>query len=197
MSSGSTIIIPGLTAANNVNVEATIQSLFDSGMSLCDVRAQFPCLSNNDFYGLNYEGGIIFWVNGCSGYVAAPNDQSSAAPWWDGPPIYVGIEQASFGSESETASIVAALGGPGNYAASICDDLVLNGYSDWFLPGWFSILDMEFNLGLGGSANLSGDYWCSWENNTNAAEARFIVIGGTNGFGNKAGQRKVRAIRQF
>ena len=193
LSSGNSIKIPGITAANNPN----IQNLINNGMSVCDIRTQYPCLDDSLFYGLNYEGGIIFLLQGCSGYVAAPNDQSGGATWWNGTPVFTGIGSGSYGSESETSNIVSAIGGPGNYAASLCDDLVLNGYSDWFLPGWLSIIYMAGVLEACCSANSSGDYWCSWENDINASEARWIVIGGTNGFGNKAVQRKIRAIRQF
>lgn len=191
LSSGNSIKIPGITAANNPN----IQNLINNGMSVCDIRTQYPCLDDSLFYGLNYEGGIIFLLQGCSGYVAAPNDQSGGATWWNGTPVFTGIGSGSYGSESETSNIVSAIGGPGNYAASLCDDLVLNGYSDWFLPGWLSIANMNGNLGPNGVGILSGAYWSSWENND--SEARYLVMGGTNGFMNKGNSYKVRAVRQF
>lgn len=193
LSSGNSIKIPGITAANVPN----IQTLINNGMSVCDIKTQYPCIDDSMFYGLNYEGGIIFLIQGCSGYVAAPNDQSSGTTWWNSTPIFVGIGSASYGSVIETSNIVSANGGPGNYAASLCDELVLNDYSDWFLPGWISIANMSRNLGPNGAGILSGAYWCSWENNT--SEARYIVIGipGTNGFMNKGNSHKVRAVRQF
>ena len=194
LSSGNTVKIPGISSANNVP-PLDIQNLLNSGMSVCDIKAQNPCMPDSAFYGLNYEGGIIFLVQGCSGYVAAPNDQSSGTTWWNGTSIFVGIGSASYGSVSETSNIVSAIGVPGNYAASLCDDLVLNGYSDWFLPGWISIANMSINLGPNGAGILSGAYWCSWENND--SEARYIVMGGTNGFMNKGNSYRVRAVRQF
>lgn len=198
LSSGNSIKIPGITAANEPTISPSIiQTFINNGMSVCDIKAQYCPYSITDsmFYGLNYEGGIIFSVQGCSGYVAAPNDQSSGTTWWNGTPIFVGIGPSSYGSVSETSNIVSAIGVSGNYAASLCDDLVLNGYSDWFLPGWISIATMNGNLGPSGAGILSGAYWCSWENN--ASEARYIVMGGTNGFMNKGNSYKVRAIRQF
>ena len=54
---------------------------------------------------------------------------------------------------------------------------------------------MRNNLGPNGAGILSGAYWCSWENND--SEARYNVMGGTNGFMNKGNSYKVRAVRQF
>ena len=194
LSSGNSIKIPGITAAN-IPSPSSIQNFINNGMSVCEIKQQYPCIPDSAFYGLNYEGGIIFLFQGCSGYVAAPNDQSSGTTWWNGTPIFVGIGSGSYGSVSETSNIVSAMGGTGNYAASLCDDLVLNGYSDWFLPGWISIANMSSNLGPNGAGILSGAYWSSWENND--SEARYIVMGGTNGFMNKGNSYKVRAVRQF
>jgi hypothetical protein len=195
LSSGNKVKIPGIASANNVP-PLDLQNLLNSGMSVCDIQTQYDCIPNSAFYGLNYEGGIIFLVQGCSGYVAAPNDQSSGTTWWNGTPIFVGIPNNSYGSVSETSNIVSAIGVSGNYAASLCDDLVLNGYSDWFLPGWTSIVYMKSALGPNAAGILSGAYWCSWENND--SEARYFVMEGSiNGFMNKGNSYKVRAVRKF
>ena len=194
LSSGNSIKIPGITAANLPTIP-DIQTFINNGMSVCDIKTQYPCIDDSAFYGLNYEGGIIFLVQGCSGYVAAPNDQSSATTWWNGSPIFVGIGSSSYGSVLETSNIVSAIGVTGNYAASLCDDLVLNGYSDWFLPGFLSIANMNSNLGPNGAGILNGAYWCSWENND--SEARYFVMGSTNGFMNKGDSYRVRAVRKF
>jgi hypothetical protein len=38
------------------------------------------------------------------------------------------------GTGNTNTNLIVAVQGNGNYAAKICYDLVLNGYSDWFLP---------------------------------------------------------------
>lgn len=45
---------------------------------------------------------------------------------------------------TNTDKIVAALGN-GNYAAKLCSDLVLNGFSDWYLPSIEELNQLRIN----------------------------------------------------
>jgi hypothetical protein len=52
----------------------------------------------------------------------------------------------------------------GGIAARICDDLVLNGYSDWFLPSTGEMTHMDrYKNEIGGFATAT-PYWSSTEN---------------------------------
>ena len=82
-------------------------------------------------------------------------------------------------------------------AASVCNDLVLNGYSDWYLPSLGELQLMSSNLflqGIGGF--LYGFYWSSTQHN-------FLNAWGM-GFGNVyvrdnalSNLNQVRAVRAF
>lgn len=52
-------------------------------------------------------------------------------------------------------------------AARICDDLVLNGYSDWYLPSWEELEVISYNNKLIGQPN--GIYLSSYERDLNNA----------------------------
>jgi len=85
--------------------------------------------------------------------------------------------------------------GAGSYAAKLCDDLVLNGYSDWFLPS-----KDELNLLYGQKAVVggfdSGVYWSSTEYNSDNVLSQYFA-NGNQGVGNKYGAGYVRAVRAF
>jgi hypothetical protein len=49
-------------------------------------------------------------------------------------------------------------------AASVCSDLVLNGYSDWYLPTYSDWVSIYNRLHLQGKGSLTNDiYWTSYQ----------------------------------
>lgn len=95
------------------------------------------CKKNKFSVGDSYQGGIIFYIDntGEHGLIAAPSDQSDGIKWSNGNDT---VRTAATGTavgtgKANTKAIVDQLG-PGNYAAILCDQLVLNGYDDWYLP---------------------------------------------------------------
>ena len=195
LSQGNSIKIPGITAANETTnpTTATIQNMLNNGSSPSQVKIQYPCLTNSSFYGYTYQGGIIFYFTGSSGKVCAPSDQSTSASWNNGVYVLTGSGN-TWGSEAETSMIISSQGA-GTYAASICSNLVIGVYSDWYFPNWIEIANMSSNLGPNGTGQLSGTYWCAWEEGI--TNAHWITMGGTNGSGDKSQLRKVRAVRNF
>ncbi|MDR2188365.1 MAG: hypothetical protein LBE62_09980 [Azonexus sp.] len=91
-----------------------------------------------------HQGGVIVYLNGSSGLIAAPEIQGFDAPWTSesyearvrelGHPIPTGARGTQIGAGNTNTALIVATMGSGNYAAKICQDLDLNGYSDWFLP---------------------------------------------------------------
>jgi hypothetical protein len=101
--------------------------------------------------------------------------------------------------QANTTTIVNELGNNGgtDYAAKLADDLVHNGYSDWFLPSRDELDLMYENLhqqGLGGFAAVA--YWSSSELSSNSAWAQNFSTG-NQGSGNKNFDYRVRAARAF
>lgn len=142
-----------------------------------------------------YQGGIVFYLDGNGGgLIAAPTDQSTAP--WGCSRIIMGGTQFTIGSgAANTAAIVNDCDEVG-IAAKICNDLTIDGYTDWFLPSKAELELMSENLhtqGLGGFQ--SGDYWSSTE--YNADDAWAMRMGGTAGIVFKGFTYRVRAVRAF
>jgi len=80
-------------------------------------------------------------------------------------------------------------------AARLCGDLVLGGYSDWYLPSKDELNQLYINkVAIGGFA--SNGYWSSTEaNNLNAWEQRFNSWMLNNS--SKDWNLFVRAVRAF
>lgn len=155
--------------------------------------------------GKPYAGGIIFYVDssGSHGLVAATSDQSLGV-WYNGSNI-TGVTATAVGKgETNTAAIISQQG-TGSYAASIAGDLVLNGYSDWFLPSKDELNLMYTNIGPGAAAPLTnvggfgnGYYWSSSE--YSSTDAWYQFFGFTTifqGYYPKYYTFSVRAVRAF
>ncbi len=149
-----------------------IMLLFTS-LSMVSVSATSFAVS----IGQSYAGGIVFAVYGTGqhGLVAAKEDMRGHSP---------GMREGAFTwSDAKVA----------------CNNLVSNGYSDWYLPGrgelnWLFI----FRRALGGFA--SGVYWSSSDNNANNAHHAWGLgfgDGGQYDRSKKDFEGRVRPVRAF
>ncbi len=152
------------------------------------------------YIGESYAGGTVFYVDGSGqhGYVAAPSD--AAAGTWGCQGTLIGTGTALGTGASNTAAIVAVCSTP-NTDASIADSLVLNGYSDWFLPSKDEFNLMMTNLlenGIGGFQNPPWEYFTSSENDANSAWKFYPQAGHLNfTTDGKQYSGTVRAARAF
>ena len=97
--------------------------------------------------------------------------------------------------KSNTSIIVSALG-TGDYAASLCSQLTLNGYDDWFLPSKEE-LNLLFQLRTEGKLN-DYDYWSSTESGgTGFGSGAWYGSKYFSGYGTQNVSARVRAIRAF
>ena len=174
----------------------------------------FGCKKKNDTpvttalaVGQTYEGGVIayIYVSGDPGYVAgethgliaSPGDINDSIQWYTGNNLSTGAT-STFAGSTNTATIVSKQGS-GNYAAKICYDLVLGGYSDWYLPAKEELIKMFASKASIGGFTKS-DYWSSTEYAPSGqGNAWFFITtaGGSPDYGNKVNFYAVRAVRAF
>jgi len=148
--------------------------------------------------GQHYGGGVIFYIDGTAqhGLIAAPGDQSTVL-WGPGTVLTNATGTAVGTGQANTTAIITAQG-VGSYAASLCDQLVLNGYSDWFLPSKDELSYLYNQKSLVGGFGLGAKiiYWSSTESATNAAWIQNFSDGTQASYG-KFTAYSTRAIRAF
>lgn len=147
------------------------------------------------YLGQNYAGGIIFYIDGTGehGLVCATADQGSYSWGCEGTSIATGTAVGT--GATNTAAILASCG-TANIAAQACDSLVLNGYSDWFLPSVNELALMYTNLAAQGLGSFGNYYWSSSQADANSANLYYF--GGGYSFNVSKNQgMPVRAVRAF
>jgi hypothetical protein len=192
-----------LTLVGKVGTNYTLQ--FTSSGLTSAMSATVQVSSGPLAIGDNYGGGIIAYilVSGDPGYVAgqthgliaAPSDQSTGIVWWNGSYITTGATGTATGTGAANTTAIVASQGAGSYAAKLCDDLVLNGYSDWYLPSRDELNKLYLNKrAVGGFATYF--YWSSSEDYAYYAWYQYFGVG-SQYFDIKFNYFHVRAVRAF
>jgi hypothetical protein len=180
---GSTVTAQGLcwstspnpTIANGVNTSFTAVMSVLSPNTVYYVRAYATNIAGTGYgnqisfnsgyvMGSTYGGGLVFYNDGAAhGLVCASTDQSTGAEWGCYGTAINGTLTAINTGAANTNAIVLGCTTAG-IAAKLCYDLVLNTYTDWYLPAKDELNLMYLNLhtqSLGGFAG--GNYWSSSE----------------------------------
>jgi hypothetical protein len=159
--------------------------------------------------GDTYKGGIVAYIlqSGDNNYVdgefhgliAAPDDQSTIAHWGCMGTLIGGTSTALGNGQGNTTAIVNGCNELG-IAARICDQLTLNGYSDWYLPSKDELNKLYVNRNaIGGSITSGNYYWSSSESSADMAWGQYFNGGGQSAY-NKTStsyDMHVRAVRSF
>ena len=155
--------------------------------------------------GDSYQGGKI-------GYLLKPGDvgydpavqhgiiitEDDYGPFgWGCDTILIGTSAAIGSGQANTTAIVNVNCAAANTCARVCNDLILNGYSDWYLPSLDELLRLSENKAAIGSASFNGYYYCSTELANNAAK----IVNANSPLGNMAALKnllyKFRPVRSF
>ena len=154
-------------------------------------------------------GGIVFYTVGAGvhGLVAALTNQDSNIPWYNGSYVTTNATGTAIGTGKSNTVAIVAVQGEGYYAAKICDELILDGYDDWFLPSIDELQLIHSETGL----TTYAYYWSSSEFDANNAWYGYVT--NLNYFGSNTENKSttagpgvefgttvpyyVRAVREF
>ena len=159
--------------------------------------------------GQSYKGGIVAYnlqagdpgydANVPHGLIAAPSDQGYTA-WGCQGTLLSGADGTAIGTGAQnTIDIINGCSTAG-IAARLCGDLVLGGYSDWYLPSKDELNKLYINrVAIGFSTNsLPYGHWSSTEYDSDRAWQQTFLNGFlTIGLKSGGNSNSVRAIRSF
>jgi hypothetical protein len=151
-----------------------------------------------------FQGGKVAYIlqSGDPGYdtgaikglIAAISDQNVSIGWGI-PGNVTGASGTVIGTGQANTDSIIAIEGVGTYAARDCYDLVVDIYTDWFLPSPDEAIKLYVNKTVIGGFT-TGTYWTSKEDD-DASAKRMLIADGTLQSANKSSTCKVRAIRNF
>jgi hypothetical protein len=151
----------GVLDSNEVNISQT-QYLCNPFSS--SVISNGMAIGVGDYFG----GGIVGYIlkpgdpgydpNQLHGIIVSPNDQCVGCLMYNNPTTgSVSGTQSTIGSGTANTNLIIAAWGTKAVAALICDNLVLNGYSDWVLPSKDDLKFVAQNLGTNSTLSLPGN----------------------------------------
>lgn len=146
----------------------------------------FPVTSNLTLYatwrvlgGTGPAGGFVFYdkeeySSGWRYLEAAPEEESDSIPWYNGTYTTTGATDTAIGSGQSNTTAIVTNQGSGSYAAKICDDLILGGKSDWFLPSSLELYELLHIAALLDQLNYPIGSFC-WSSSESASDSNLAI----------------------
>jgi hypothetical protein len=149
------------------------------------------------YIGQSYGGGIIFYIDGTGehGLIVDTSAPATVAEWGCYDNLLGGTYEAIGTGQANTIAIINGCGEAG-IAARICNDLVLNGYDDWFLPSKDELNQIYIQQNLLGYF-YGGGYWSSSESYSTYSCSQWFTVGDPYCLSDKRSPYYVRAVRAF
>lgn len=160
-------------------------------------EVSFKTVVSKLYIGLEYKGGIIFYINVLKdgGLLVSKDDLSAAYPWGCSGLTISGATSKSVGSGQGNTNEILASCSTG--AAKLCSDYKVGKYDDWFLPSYDELALIYNNLKLTDLEKFSiGYYWASTQK-SNTVALRYGFLGGNTSEAEKSTNQFVRAVRKF
>lgn len=144
-------------------------------------------------------GGVVFHVSSTDVYIISKDNLTINAPWGcQG--TSTGASGTAIGTGKQNTLDIVANCSDTNGAAYLCNNLTLNGYSDWYLPSNDETYQFYVNKStleaVSGFENFSGGFWTSSEHTSTFAKYIF-PSNGSGGNISKQSLLKVRPIRSY
>ena len=144
-------------------------------------------------------GGLFVFEDSGYAYISAAADQATDAPWGcEG--VEIDVYSGLIGAGAGNTDLIVAGCPTSGISARICDQLVLNGYSDWFLPSVGELSQMYLQLAAVGLGNFTNQrYWSSIAIDGDPNVAATIDFNNGTGHNHHRSQtnRHTRAMRRF
>jgi formylglycine-generating enzyme required for sulfatase activity len=149
------------------------------------------------YIGQSYCGGIIFYIDGTGqhGLIAATSNQSTG-PWGCEGTSITGADGTTIGTGNQNTIDIMAGCSTAGIAARLCGDLVLGGFSDWYLPSKDELNQLYINRDAVGGFVTNLYYQSSSESGATYNWMQDFSIGAQYSYYKHFGYN-VRAIRAF